>query len=410
MTNVNTSLEAVLKISERCNLNCSYCYMFNMNNQSYKQHPKKMSINTMRSVSQFLRNGADEIGVTTVSVVLHGGEPLFMPKEYFEELCIALKSCFDSKFELIISLQTNATLIDKEWIMLFHKHKISISVSIDGYQEIHDKYRIDHKGRGSYHEVSKGIKLLKKYYEMKFIPDIGGLAVINPEADGAKTYRHYVDEFGFKMFNFLLPMDTVDNFSKGTSDGYISFLKGAIDEWIKDDNPDVSVRMFDQFAYFIARGNGERYKYDHYLVSISSNGDISGEDDIKELDIDHTHYNIHTNSVTDFYSSNLMSYMQKVKGTLPIQCYECLWKSYCKGGAQHGVIINRYSKDKGFNNKSVICDVLAFMYEYIAKYQIENGLSQNELESSLKYDGCISTPKELEFLPHKLNSSHSVHT
>jgi uncharacterized protein len=88
------SLSLVLKITERCNLNCSYCYYFNGLDQSYKDKPAVMSKNTLAKVIDFLLQGIKELEVDSLSIILHGGEPLLIPKLYFDYICEQLISNF----------------------------------------------------------------------------------------------------------------------------------------------------------------------------------------------------------------------------------------------------------------------------------------------------------------------------
>lgn len=358
-----------------------------------------MSIECMESTAEFLRNGARELNAKSVSVVLHGGEPLYMPKEHFRQICHALRSRFQKDIKLSIGLQTNAMLVDEEWIEIFHDFEISISVSVDGTQEIHDKFRIDHKGRGTYNDTVKGIRLLQEFAKKEFIPDIGALAVINPKASGKAVYRHLKDDLKFSRFNILLPMDSYETFDTSDIPGYIDYVQSAFEEWVNDDDPDVNVRMFDQFARHIATSYRDLDAGDFYVISISSNGELSGDDDLKELDIDHGYYNIKNITLKSFVNSNLMKYVKKVKETLPEKCYSCDWKNYCRGGAQHGVISNRYSKANGFANHSVICEVLSEMYFSISQYFLNSGLSIESLRDSLAYRRDFGNVGDIKKLP-----------
>lgn len=390
MDDSSNTLEAVIKIAERCNINCSYCYMFNMSNKDYESRPKFMSLNTMENVAKFLYEGAVSIEAKSISVVLHGGEPLYMPKAQFVGLVSILRNIFDKDIALNIGLQTNAILVDEEWIDIFHKFKIDVSVSIDGNEQGNDEFRIDHRGNGTYKKALKGIKKLQEFAKLRYIPEISALAVINPNISGKETYRHMKDELGFRSFNFLLPMDSYETFDRDTIPSYRKYLLGILNEWMADDDPNVYVRMFDQFSQFIHTGKNNIVKSDYYVVTIASNGDLSGDDDLKELDLDHTYYNVNNINFERFINSKLIKFVETIRSTLPQECIDCDWKSYCRGGAQHGVISNRFSLEKGFSNKSVICDLLLEMYYTIAEYFINSGLKFETLENSLSNQSPMS--------------------
>ena len=85
LSQVNT-VEIVLKIVERCNLNCSYCYYFNGGNNDFEKMPAVMTPKTASDIGAFLAEGAKRIGINQVNLDFHGGEPLFLKIERFIEI------------------------------------------------------------------------------------------------------------------------------------------------------------------------------------------------------------------------------------------------------------------------------------------------------------------------------------
>lgn len=69
-------LEVVLKIVERCNIDCTYCYFFNGQDESFKKHPKSISKNTVNQVSVFLKAAIDDLHIDEIMIIFHGGEPM----------------------------------------------------------------------------------------------------------------------------------------------------------------------------------------------------------------------------------------------------------------------------------------------------------------------------------------------
>ena len=65
-------LEVILKTVERCNINCSYCYMFNMGDKTYNSRPPYMSKDIAVKVAEFLKNGCKELGIDTLIISFHG--------------------------------------------------------------------------------------------------------------------------------------------------------------------------------------------------------------------------------------------------------------------------------------------------------------------------------------------------
>ena len=65
----------VLKVASRCNINCRYCYVYNMGDSGWSRGPKQMSRDTCRATAMALARLVREQR-RPFAVVLHGGEPL----------------------------------------------------------------------------------------------------------------------------------------------------------------------------------------------------------------------------------------------------------------------------------------------------------------------------------------------
>ena len=143
-------LDVVLKVAERCNLGCPYCYYFYQENDLHKGSPAFMSEATARAVAVFLRRGVQEHRIEHLFIGLHGGEPTLLPKARFDQICTILRDALADVTTVHFAMQTNGTLLDDEWIELLAKHHVMVGVSIDGPPHIHDAARPDHRGRGSY--------------------------------------------------------------------------------------------------------------------------------------------------------------------------------------------------------------------------------------------------------------------
>ncbi len=199
-------LEIILKVSERCNINCDYCYVFNKGNSAADDSPARLSNKNISHLVCFLQRACQEYQIGTIQIDFHGGEPLLMKKESFTNMCIQLISGNYCGSQLRLALQTNATLIDNEWIAIFEKYSVNVSISIDGPKHINDRHRLDTKGRSTYEGTVRGLCRLQHAYKQGRLPsDPGILCVANAPANGAEIYRHFVDELGVYSFDFLIP-------------------------------------------------------------------------------------------------------------------------------------------------------------------------------------------------------------
>src|SRR5713226_8596184 len=81
----------ILKVASRCNLDCTYCYEYNMGDQSWRSQPHFVSLDTIRKSAQRVREHALRHGVKFVAFSFHGGEPLLAGQEFFADAVSAVR-------------------------------------------------------------------------------------------------------------------------------------------------------------------------------------------------------------------------------------------------------------------------------------------------------------------------------
>jgi len=146
-------MQFIIKVTSECNLSCTYCseglrQLENLNIETYKRF--------VDGIPKLLRH----VGHKNIDIIWHGGEPLLIGKQWITE-AIEYTNEVLSDFEISHSIQTNATLIDEEWIQIFKEFDFSIGISLDGYKELHNQYRIAKNGQGTYETIITNIKSLK---------------------------------------------------------------------------------------------------------------------------------------------------------------------------------------------------------------------------------------------------------
>ena len=125
----HTSL-LVVQPTPFCNINCSYCYLPNRTSR------RQLSFELAEiAFSRLLRFPTIEKGVT---IVWHAGEPFVLPVTYYERMFEIIASVTPLGLQVSHSFQTNGTLISNEWCEFINSHNISIGVSIDGPEELHN--------------------------------------------------------------------------------------------------------------------------------------------------------------------------------------------------------------------------------------------------------------------------------
>lgn len=137
-----------------CNIDCSYCYLPDRSS-SVRMSPELAE-------QMFARLFALPTVRDRVTVVWHAGEPLAMPIRAFEQLVQAAIRATPPGLFVKFSLQTNGTLISKEWCELFEKYNFFVGVSIDGPQHLNDRYRLARNGASTYAASIRGLNLLRQ--------------------------------------------------------------------------------------------------------------------------------------------------------------------------------------------------------------------------------------------------------
>lgn len=371
-------IDAVLKVTERCNINCTYCYMFNKESELYRKKPKQMKLDVAEVVANHLVQGAQDVGAETLRIIFHGGEPTMMGVATFDKLCQIFVASAADKVDLQFTIQTNAMLLDDAWIRLFERYRISIGVSLDGERDVNDIHRIDHAGRGTYDRTAEGVRLLSEAHRQGKIPAPGVLCVIDPAQDGRRTFNHFAKDLGFQWIDFLLPIDTHETASNAIGAGVGRYLASVFDAWNELGDKKVSIRFFDLFYSFMTgyeRKAGKPIPYSEgtLILTISTDGTFGPDDTLRIVSDDYYSFDCRTDSLTSYLADPRIRALSAANQKLPNACADCAWGAYCVGGATNGRLVNRYSRIGEFENKSVVCDGLMQIYSTLAKSLIAAG-------------------------------------
>ncbi len=154
-----------LHVAHTCNLNCSYCFA---SQGKYNGERAVMSFEVGKRALDFLIENSGTR--RNLEVDFFGGEPL-MNLDVVKRL-VAYAREVEGKYNknFRFTLTTNGMLIDDDLIEFANKEMSNVVLSLDGRREIHDRFRVDYQGRGSYDRIVPKFKELverrggKNYY------------------------------------------------------------------------------------------------------------------------------------------------------------------------------------------------------------------------------------------------------
>ncbi len=168
-------MQIILKLTSACNLNCSYCIEGDRPSERMPEDIFFKSVDDLPSLLEHVQSKDAEF-------LFHGGEPMLYGRESLRRLIGYARQRL-SDFNVKFLMQTNGTLIDDDWIEFLKAEDIHIGISIDGYPEIHDRFRRTKDDRPTAELIIGNMKKLRAA-GLNF----GTLMVINSAVDADRLF------------------------------------------------------------------------------------------------------------------------------------------------------------------------------------------------------------------------------
>jgi len=341
-------------VGSHCNLRCSYCYYL-----ATPAAAPRMSGETLRRfVRQYIEaNPGPEIGF-----VWHGGEPTLAGIDFYRRAVELQKQCLPDGWTCWNNLQTNGVLLDDEWCEFLADAHFDVGLSIDGTQWIHDEYRRDPGGHGSYAAAASAIRRLQQHGVQ---PDLLCTVTSTTAANPLEVYRNLRDfDAGWMQFIPIVRRDG-DGVTPDSVTGrqYGEFLNSVFDEWVLHDLERVGVQLFAETMNTLGGGapgvcwlaptcgralvveaDGGVYSCDHFVNP------------------DHCLGNLATSDLKDLANSPVQDAFGNAKhDALPRQCLECPWLRLCNGGCPKDRFATTTDGEPGLNH---LCEGLAAFFAH----------------------------------------------
>lgn len=371
MPDVMTPLTTfVVKVSSRCNLNCSYCYMYNLQDETYRGQPALMSDAVTEAFAKRAGDHALRHGAPSIHVILHGGEPLLMGKSRLAHWVGLVRAHCHPDVVPFFSIQSNGVMIDDEWIELLADLDVRIGLSVDGPKALHDKYRLDHSGRGSYDRVVAAIRRLRTHPRG---PEIFSsvMAVASTEVSARDLFDFWM-ELDVPSFDISLPHANHDHPPADSAVRLGDWLVEFFDCYLEANRPDLSVRYFDNmlrmfFNYPVSTDNIGGRPVD--VVVVETNGSIEPTDAFKccENGITQLGLNVLFDEFDAVCEIPMVKALQSGRESLCSTCKGCEAVDVCGGG----YMPHRFG-DGHFKNPSIYCDDLKQLITHMRGRVIES--------------------------------------
>jgi len=321
----------VKPVSSDCNLACEYCFYSSKAQELYPETlVHRMSSKVLRElIAQLMALSLDQ-----ASFCWQGGEPTLAGLNFYKE-AMKYQSLFSAPGQIIQnSLQTNGTLIDKNWASFLAQYDFLVGVSLDGPPDLHDYYRKDRSGNPSYERVMKGIEWLRRFnVEFNILVLLNRRNIKNPR----ELYHFFTDQ-GFRYLQFIPCVERDPETGKITDysitpEQYGRFLCEVFDEWIAPGIPEVYIRDFDDILVSYVTGESPSCVFSRecgkYVV-VEFNGDVYACDFFVEprwfLG------NLMEQPLEEIIKSERFIEFRKMKSKLALNCRDCRWLQYCNAG------------------------------------------------------------------------------
>ncbi|WP_395369546.1 FxsB family cyclophane-forming radical SAM/SPASM peptide maturase [Streptomyces tubercidicus] len=366
----------VLKVHSRCNLACTYCYIYAGPDRSWRARPPTVPAATMQQTAQRIAEHARTHRLREVRIDLHGGEPLLTGPAPLLAQAAAIRAALPAGCTAAFGVQTNGTLLTRGMIDTLAAAGFRIGLSLDGGTPGLNRRRIDHAGRPSWPAVSRAVRLLHDRPEVF----AGILCTIDITADPAAVHGS-LRALAPPMVDFLLPHANWTSPPPATAGRgprpaplgpagrtpYGDWLCTVFDLWW-DGGPGPRVRVFTEIlGLLLGRPSSSEAVGLSPVVAlvVDTDGAIEQVDSLKStyegaaatgLDVFH-----HT--FDDALAHPGMAARRSGRDGLGAQCRGCALVEVCGGGNY----AHRYHADTGgFTNPSVYCADLERLIRHIA--------------------------------------------
>ncbi len=337
-------------VGSRCNLQCSYCYYLNKK----ELYPGK---GQLLMDDQLLRQYIiQHIEATTDDFIMfswHGGEPTLAGIEFYRKAVAIQKQHLPSGKTLVNGIQTNGTLLNDEWCRFLSDEKFLVGISLDGTEDLHNRFRAGREGEATFSNVLKGLQMLQNFgITHEILCVVNSVNVHNP----LKIYRFF-KSIGARYITFLPLVEHQPQLQGGVSSSSVhaadfgQFLIKIFDEWVEQDIGKVQIQIFEEAIR-------TAFNQEHVLCVfkencgrvpvVEHNGDFYACDHF--VNPNHLIGNIQQHSLASLLDHPRQKAFGMAKSlTLPQYCRQCPVLNMCNGECPKNRFIETPDGESGLN-------------------------------------------------------------
>jgi uncharacterized protein len=341
-----------------CNLGCSYCFFLDKE-ALYEGDRFRMSDEMLET---YIGSLIEMHRSPQVTVAWQGGEPTLMGVDHYRRAMEIEERHRRPDMTFLNTIQTNGTLLDDEWCEFLAANSFLVGISLDGPQPLHDAFRVTKRGRGTFEEVMKGIRLLQKHgVEYNVLTTVNRVNGDHP----LEVYRFLRDDVEATWMQFIPVVERVDALGNPAdlrghyasersvlADQFGTFLIEIFDEWVRNDVGEVFVQTFEaaarNWAGLEQSGMCVFNETCGLGLALEHNGDLYSCDHF--VDTEYLLGNIAESSIGDLVASEQQYEFGRAKlDALPRYCIDCDVRFACHGECPKNRFIETPDAEPGLN-------------------------------------------------------------
>jgi len=354
-----------------CNLGCRYCYYLEKEHLYPEGEPPRMPGDLLE---EYILQHIEACPEPEVRFSWHGGEPTVLGLDYFRSI-IALQLKHRLPGQTILNgIQTNGTLLDEDWGRFLAGEEFVVGLSLDGPQDMHDRYRVTKDGKSTFERTMRGYELLRRHGVGCDI-----LCVVNAHnvQHPLEVYRFF-RQIGASYLTFL-PMVEAPSDSDSTVDALTvpaeawgEFLCAIFDEWLDRDVGRIKVQIFEEAA---RTAFGQEHSLCIFrpvcgdIPVVEHNGDFFSCDHF--VDAAHRLGNIRETPLVELLESvEQRAFGQAKLESLPQYCRACEVRDMCNGECPKNRFLRTPDGEAGLN---YLCSGYRRFFNHCQPWVIEVG-------------------------------------